>query len=596
MPSLAVFCSLICPETAGQRLKLLLYSPIVNRKLLLAFAWLFTAACFLREAGAQDSAPDGLTAIQQDLEQNISSSSKDSTNDFGKRALSAANFALATQLENKGQFSDALAKYYLAAQADSGYIPTYIRIALIYIKLDKLPQAISFLLEKEASFPDSAEIKSILGYLNYKQGKPDQALVCALAAKKLNPQLVSNYYLLAKYYLEQSKGGEIASLMAESLALPNGQSSYYSRLGDLWTQTLYQVNPLSDKEISGQVLPFYEKAYSLAPENTQLAFRLGQLQFDQEEYAKAVGYYEQTYQKAPRTLGLRERMSICYLALKQPDKAISVLESLLEDYPERKNLYPMIAELYGRNGQWDKAANYYKLYVQLGNPDAQDYVRLTNAQMQAQRPEDALETLDEAEAAYPGIPNLQLYRALVLRSMERWDEALAIFEKLEQQNGKLIDSNFYFDYAVTYEKSGNETKSVELFRKCLELNPNNHQALNYLGYMWASKGENLDEAGQMIAKALTLDPESPAYLDSMAWVYYQKKEYDKALEYQLKAVQGMPDDPEVLKHLADIYYKLGNTEKAIESWSKASAKSKDPEPLKAKIQSAREQLQASVLP
>jgi tetratricopeptide (TPR) repeat protein len=563
----------------------------VNRKLL---AWLFAAACFLQEAGAQGSAPDGLTAIQQDLEQNNSGSPNSSTNDFGKRALSAVNFALASQLENKGQFADALAKYYLAAQSDSGYIPTYTRIALIYIKLGKLPQAVSFLLEKESSFPDSAEIKSILAYLNYKQGKPGRAITYAMAAKKLNPQLVSNYYLLAKCYVEQNKGNEISPLMAESLAVQSSQPLYYSRLGDLWVQALYQVNPLTDKEISIRILPFYEKAFSLAPENAQFAFRLGQLQFDLEDYAKAIGYYEQTYQKAPRTLGLRERMSICYLTLKQPDKAIDALESLLEDYPERKNLYPMIADLYGRDSQWDKAANYYKFYVRLGNPDAQDYVRLTNAQMQSRHPENALETLDEAEAAYPGIPNLQLYRALVLRFMERWDESLATFEKLEQQNGKLIDSNFYFDYAVTHEKSGNEAKSVELFRKCLEFNPNNHQALNYLGYMWASKGENLDEARQMIAKALTLDPESSAYLDSMAWVYYQKKEYDKALEYQQKAIAGMPDDPEVLEHLADIYYKLGNTKNAIDAWSKASAKAKDPEPLKAKIQSAKEQLRASI--
>jgi tetratricopeptide (TPR) repeat protein len=566
----------------------------VSHKLLLVCARLLAATCFLQAAGTRAAVPDGLAAIERDLAQTSSSSAGESTVDFGKRALSAANFALATQLESKGKFAEALARYQLAAQADSGYRLIYIRIALVYIKQGKLPQAAAFLLEKEPSFPDSAEIKSILGYLSYRRGQPDQALAYALAAKKLNPRLVANYLVLAQCYLEQNQGWAIAPLVAESLAVRSEQSWYYSRLGNLWTWALRQVSPLTDKESSTQILPFYEQAYALAPENTELAFQLGQLQFDLEDYAKAVGYYEQTRQKTPHTPGLRERLSICYLALQQPGKAIGVLESLLEDYPERKNLYPMIADLYGRDGQWDKAASYYQLCVRLGQPDAQDYLHLTNAQLQSQHPAEALATLDEAAAAYPGIPDLQLYRALVLRSMQRWPEALAIFKQLEQQNGQLIDSNFYFDYAVAHEQSGNVSQAVKLFRKCLELNPNNHQALNYLGYLWAAKGENLDEAGQMIARALTLDPERPAYLDSMAWVCYQKREYDQALKYQQKAVASMPDDPEVLEHLADIHYQLGNTAQAIDAWSKASATAKNPAPLKTKIQAAKEQLQANL--
>jgi tetratricopeptide (TPR) repeat protein len=549
-----------------------------------------------RQTWAQVNSPDLLDTIEDDISQTTFSASKDSTNDYSKRALSAATFAYASGLEAKGQFDEALAKYQLAAQADPGYIPTYTRIAILYIKLDKIDLATNFLLERESSFRNSAEIKLILSYLYYQQGQFDKAASYALTSNQLNPQLVSNYRLLAKCFLQQNQPEKIPALIAQSLTYESSQSTYYARLGDLWAQILYQTTAQSEKEVAAQTLPFIEKASQLDPDNTQLAFHLGQLQFELENYSQAISYYEKTYQKNPRTLGLRERMSICYLSLKQDDKAINILESLLTDYPERKNLYPMIAELYTHNKQWDKASNYYKLYIQLGNPDAQDYAHLANAEIQDDHPDAAMETLNQAEKAFPDILPLKLYKAIVLRSLERWDESLAIFASLEQQNGKLIDSNFYFDYAVTYEKSGNEAKAVELFRKCLTLNPNNHQALNYLGYMWASKGENLDEAEQMITQALTLDPESPAYLDSMAWVCYQKKEYDKALEYQQKAIVSMPDDPEVLEHLADIYYKLGNTEKAIESWSKASLKAKDPESLKAKIQSAKDQLQASLHP
>jgi tetratricopeptide (TPR) repeat protein len=547
-------------------------------------------------AVAQELVPDPLTVIEQDLGRVPSNSANSADSDFGRRANAATNFALAVQLEGRGQFTSALAKYRLAAAADPSYLPTHIRIAIIHCKLDQLPRATAFLREKETSFPAAAEIKTLLAWLYQRQGQPDKALASALAAEKLNPRQVAVYHLLARHYLDQRQRAEIPPLMARSLAVTTDQAVYYARLGDLWAQVLARTEPLTVKEIAAQVLPFYEKARVLNPAHPQLALRLGQLQFDLENYQAAISYYEQAHHKTADLPGLRERMSICYYVLKQPDKNIAVLESLLEDYPDRKNLYPMIAELHGNQNQWAQAAAYYQLYVRLGNPDARDYFRLADAQARDHQPALALATLQQAEKKFPAVTILKLSQAHILRNLERWDEALAIFTDLEQQNDKLIDINFYFDYAVTCDRSGNLTKAVGLFKKCLDLNPNHHPALNYLGYHWASRGENLDEAEQLILRALALDPASPAYLDSMAWVCYQKKEYPKALEYQQKAIAGEPDDPEILEHLADIYYKLGDTEKAIAAWSKASAQLKDPAPLKVKIESAREQLQVKLSP
>jgi tetratricopeptide (TPR) repeat protein len=89
--------------------------------------------------------------------------------------------------------------------------------------------------------------------------------------------------------------------------------------------------------------------------------------------------------------------------------------------------------------------------------------------------------------------------------------------------------------------------------------------LNSLGYVYAEESINLDEAEDLIKRALEIVPDSAAYLDSLGWVYYKKEKFLKAKEYIEKAA-SMLKDPVILDHLGDIYYKLGQFQEAGEVW------------------------------
>ena len=81
---------------------------------------------------------------------------------------------------------------------------------------------------------------------------------------------------------------------------------------------------------------------------------------------------------------------------------------------------------------------------------------------------------------------------------------------------------------------------------------------------------NLDEAGQLIKKALEIEPENGAYLDSLGWYYYHKNSYQKALAELLHAADlTNPPDPEVFEHIGDTYRALGNSAQALSYWQKA---------------------------
>ncbi len=103
------------------------------------------------------------------------------------------------------------------------------------------------------------------------------------------------------------------------------------------------------------------------------------------------------------------------------------------------------------------------------------------------------------------------------------------------------------------------------------MNPKNAAALNYYGYMLADRGLRLDEAQEMIQRALLQEPYSGAYLDSLGWVYYKENKLAEAEVTMRKAVERESHDPTIRTHLGDVYAKQGKMEQAATEWEKALA-------------------------
>jgi Flp pilus assembly protein TadD len=112
-------------------------------------------------------------------------------------------------------------------------------------------------------------------------------------------------------------------------------------------------------------------------------------------------------------------------------------------------------------------------------------------------------------------------------------------------------------------------------RKVLELNPDNSAALNFLGYTYAERGENLDEAESLIKRALVLHPEDGFFIDSLGWVYYQRGDYHAAVVELERAAGLAGNDPVVSEHLGDAYLKVGRTEDAVRVYRDCEARTED---------------------
>lgn len=141
-----------------------------------------------------------------------------------------------------------------------------------------------------------------------------------------------------------------------------------------------------------------------------------------------------------------------------------------------------------------------------------------------------------------------------------------------------------FRLGAALERSGATADAEKAFQKLLQGRPNDSAAQNYLGYMWADRGIRLDEARDLLEKAVAREPRNGAYLDSLGWVYFRLGRLEKAQTYLNAAKQREPDDPTIEEHLGDLSERQGDIARAIKHWENAlELKHEEPEKVRQKL-------------
>jgi tetratricopeptide (TPR) repeat protein len=126
-----------------------------------------------------------------------------------------------------------------------------------------------------------------------------------------------------------------------------------------------------------------------------------------------------------------------------------------------------------------------------------------------------------------------------------------------------------FQLAATLERQGKFDEAAAEFKKVLEIEPDSAPALNYLGYMLADRGVQLEQSLEYIQRALEKDPHNGAYLDSLGWVYFKMGNLELAEDNLLKALESLRLTGVVYDHLGDLYFRKGSLDRAVQFWRKA---------------------------
>jgi tetratricopeptide (TPR) repeat protein len=181
----------------------------------------------------------------------------------------------------------------------------------------------------------------------------------------------------------------------------------------------------------------------------------------------------------------------------------------------------------------------------------------------------AIDVLKEGVArSTTGREEAQFYLATALGRAERYGEVAAIANTLVGVHPGEI--RFLFMLGSALERQGEVDSAAVMFEKILKIDRNHAQTMNYLGYMWADLDTNLQRSYELIKRAVELDGDNPAYLDSYGWVLYRLGRYEEAETHLKRAIELMDDNDYVLyDHLAEVYIELGQIEDAKANWRKA---------------------------
>jgi Tfp pilus assembly protein PilF len=186
--------------------------------------------------------------------------------------------------------------------------------------------------------------------------------------------------------------------------------------------------------------------------------------------------------------------------------------------------------------------------------------------------DESLRTIEEALQLEPGDMVLLFEEASLYMHARQWDQAVARFEKLRDQfpEEKRLLRLCQFSLSNIYVMKGEYRKGEEILEKVLEIDPEDNQVNNDLGYLWADQGKNLDRAEKMIRKAIAAEPDNGAYLDSLGWVLFKQGKYQEALTPIEEAVKkSTSGDTTLWDHLGDVQFQLKQIDKAVESWKRA---------------------------
>jgi tetratricopeptide (TPR) repeat protein len=144
-----------------------------------------------------------------------------------------------------------------------------------------------------------------------------------------------------------------------------------------------------------------------------------------------------------------------------------------------------------------------------------------------------------------------------------------------------------FRFASSLERGGNPAEAEKVFLQLLALRPNDAATLNYLGYMWADQGVQLERAKEMLEKAVAREPRNAAYLDSLGWAYFRLGRMPEAEKNLREAYRREPSDPTIEEHIGDLEAREGNVEGAIRHWEKAlDLKHEEPDRVRDKLRRA----------
>ncbi len=493
-----------------------------------------------------------------------------------KTAEAHAHFLQAIFLEEEFGPDAALESKRRVLFLDPGFTELAVDVAQHHLHRSETPEAISVLKDAKKAAPnDPTPSLALAGvYLRHLQ-KPLLAEKHALDAVQLDPENKTGYELLWEIYRAADQTNKIETLFQRAERRQSEKLDFLMAIADLRLREIARSRNTPSAATEAKISELLERIEKLGVSKPEILARTGDFHALCGRLQRAVDLYEKSIALQPALDGVREKLALALVQLGQNDRAAELLSKIVAENPVNLPAYDQLSKIHLLRGEFERAATAMRQALLLAPIDPRRHEEIIRTSLRAGDHAGALQAATEAEAKFPYLTGFTILRAITLSQTGHHAAAMMAFERAlvtaANSNPDLLDSDFFLSYGGAAERAGHFVKAAELLKKSIALDPaRSAQACNYLGYMWADRGENLAEAELLIRQALELDPTNGAYRDSLGWVFFRQGRYNESLAELLRASELMQEpDPVVLDHIGDVYGKLGKTADAVLYWRKA---------------------------
>jgi len=313
-------------------------------------------------------------------------------------------------------------------------------------------------------------------------------------------------------------------------------------------------------------ITYLERAASATPVTTDVRLydTLGRLYLQNGQLDKAIESFTRVLNQNPDSVEARLYLAQAYATGKDLKRAIGTLQEIVEYAPR---VAFALGQYQEEAGLLADAVDSYTVALSVRPGDRELKVRRIVALLDAKEYVRAAGFAADARKQHSTDTRFVRLQARALFDGGDRSGAIALLEQVVKDTPR--DSGTLFTLADIYADAGRTTDAERTLRQVIAAEPANANALNYLGYLLAVRGERLDEAIQLVQQALKAEPQNGAYLDSLGWAYFRRGDLDEAEKYLAAAATRLPANSEVQDHLGDLFARRGRFADAIGAWTRA---------------------------
>ena len=300
-----------------------------------------------------------------------------------------------------------------------------------------------------------------------------------------------------------------------------------------------------------EAIDLMEELIEITGSADELKIKLGELLLKAEHFDQVIDILQPIYENGNYSLDILRMLLISSSILGQTEKEIKISKTLLNEYPELSIGYEALSFAYLQSGSNKKA----------------------------------VEILLQALPKFPNEVTFPFILATILSASGDYKKAENYF-----QHALSIQSDFVsvqHAMAMMYEEMDDTHHSDSLFLRMINENKNDVVGQNDYAYILSEREgtsiEKLNFALELAENAIVIEPDNPAFLDTIGWIYFKLGTYKKAEEYLEKSLSINDHNPVILEHLGDIYVKLNKIAEAIKMYQKVLTINSDNQLVKDKI-------------